>query len=150
MWVRAPKGAATVKESGRWLEGYGIVAELAAVTPETRVVYLADREGDIRALMDEATRRGPPADWLIRARPERKTARADKLWAALEASEPLGDIEFILPAAPGRSARRVQQTLSLQRVTLPARRGAPPVSVTAPLAREAHPPAGEKAIECAC
>ena len=147
MWARAPKGKATVKESLRWLEGYGIVAELAAVTPGTRVVYLADREGDIRALMDDAARRGTPADWLIRAQHERKTALGDKLWARLGASEPLGAIEFTLPAAPGRPSRQVQQTLYLQRVTLPARKGAPLVSVTALLAREEHPPAGEKAIE---
>ena len=147
MWARAPAEKATVKESLRWLEGYGIVAELAAVTPGTRVVYLADREGDIRALMDDAARRGTPADWLIRAQHERKTALGDKLWARLGASEPLGAIEFTLPAAPGRPSRQVQQTLYLQRVTLPARKGAPLVSVTALLAREEHPPAGEKAIE---
>src|SRR5512135_3162007 len=147
MWARAPKGKATVKESVRWLEGYGLVAELAEVTPGTRLVYLADRDGDIRALMDDSARRGTPADWLIRARHERKTAMGDKLWVGLRASEPLGDLEFTLPAAPGRPSRRVQQTLYLQRVTLPARRGAAPVSVTALLAREEHPPAGEKAIE---
>ena len=147
MWARAPTGKATVKESVRWLEGYGIVADLAAVTPTTRLVYVADREGDIRALMDYAASRGTLADWLIRARHERKTAVGDKLWAGLGASEPLGEIEFTLPAAPGRPSRRVRQTLYLQRGTLPARKGAPPVSVTALLAREEHPPAGEKAIE---
>src|SRR5512135_3204072 len=147
MWARAPKGMATVKESVRWLEGYGIVADLAEMTPGTRLVYLADREGDMRALMDDAARRGTPADWLIRARHERKTAIGDKLWVGLRASDPLGEMEFTQPSAPGRPSRRVQQTLYLQRVTLPARRGAAPVSVTALLAREEHPPAGEKAIE---
>src|SRR5512135_2181750 len=58
MWARAPKGKATVKESVRWLEGYGIVADLAEMTPGIQLVYLADREGDIRALMDEAAHRG--------------------------------------------------------------------------------------------
>src|SRR5512144_2001662 len=115
--------------------------------PGTRLVYLADREGDIRALMDDAARRGTPADWLIRARHERKTALGDKLWARLGASEPLGEIEFTLPAAPGRPSRQVQQLLYLQRVTLPAQKGAPSVAVTALLAREQHPPVGEKAIE---
>src|SRR5512144_3311472 len=147
MWARAAKGMATVKESVRWREGYGIVADLAEMTPGTRLVYLADREGDIRALMDDAARRGTPADWLIRARHERKTAMGDKLWVGLRASEPLGDLELTLPTAPGQPSRRIQQTLYLQRVTLPARRGASPVSVTALLAREEHPPAGEKAIE---
>jgi transposase Tn5 family protein/transposase-like protein len=147
LWARAPKGAAPVKESTRWLEGYGIVADLAEATPATRLVYVADREGDIRALMDYAARRGTPADWLIRAYHERNTALGNQLWATLGASEPCGEIEFTLPAAPGRSPRRVCQTLYLHRVELPARKGAPPLTVTALLAREEHPPAGEKAIE---
>ena len=147
MWARAPKGAATVKESVRWLEGYGIVADLAETLPATRLVYVADREGDMRALMDDAARRGMPADWLVRAQHERKTAVGDKLWARLGASEPLGEIEFTLPAVPGRPSHWVGQTLYLQRVTLPARKGTPAVQVTALLAREEHPPAGEQAIE---
>src|SRR5512143_2124617 len=147
MWARAPKGAATFKESVRWLEGYGIVADLAETLPATRLVYVADREGDMRALMDAAARRGMPADWLVRAQHERKTAVGDKLWARLGASEPLGEIEFTLPAGPGRPSRWVGQTLYLQRVTLPARKGTPAVQVTARLAREEHPPAGEQAIE---
>ena len=146
MWARAPKGKATVTESLRWLEGDGIVTELAEVTAGTRVVYVADREGAIRALMDDAARRGTPADWLIRARHERKTALGDKRWARLGASEPLGEIECTLPAAPGRPSRQVQQTLYRQRVTLPARKGAPPVAVTALLAREKYPPVGANAI----
>src|SRR5512144_2541497 len=147
MWARVPKGAATFKESVRWLEGYGIVADLAETLPATRLVYVADREGDMRALMDDAARRGTPADWLVRAQHERNTALGDKLWARLGASEPLGKIEFTLPAGPGRPSRWVGQTLYLQRVTLPARKGAPAVQVTALLAREEHPPAGEQAIE---
>ena len=147
MWARAPKGKATVKESVRWLEGYGIVADLAEVTPGTRLVYIADREGDLRALMDVAAHRGAPADWLIRAQHERKTAVGERLWAGLGTSEPLGEIEFTLPAAPGRPSRWVHQTLYLQQITLPARKGAPAVSITALLAREEHPPAGEKALE---
>jgi hypothetical protein len=65
----------------------------------------------------------------------------------LEQREALGQVEFMRPAAPGRPARRVRQTLYQERVTLPAQKGAPAVAVTAILAREEHPPAGEKAIE---
>ena len=97
--------------------------------------------------MDAAARRGMPADWLVRAQHERKTAVGDKRWARLGASEPLGGIEFTLPAVPGRPSRWVGQTLYLQRVPLPARKGTPAVQVTALLAREEQPPAGEQAIE---
>ena len=41
-----------VKESTRWVEGYEIVADLAETVPDTRLVYVADREGDLRALID--------------------------------------------------------------------------------------------------
>ena len=147
IWAREPKEVAQVKESTRWLEGYEIVADWAAQVPATRLVYVADREGDIRDLMDRAAQRGHPADWLVRATHNRKTVPGEKLWDRLARTEPLGEIEFLLPAAPGRPARWVRQTLSAERVTLPARRGAPALAVTAILAREEHPPVGEKAVE---
>src|SRR5512135_3879223 len=97
--------------------------------------------------MDAAARRSTPADWLVRAKHNRNTLAGDKRWDRLRWSEPGGEVEFWLPAAPNRPARRVQQTLSCQMVPLPARRGAPAVTVTAILAREEAPPAGEKALE---
>jgi len=147
MWARGPKDDPQVKESTRWVEGYAIVADWAEQTSDTRLVYVADREGDVRALMDEAARRGHPADWLVRAQHNRNTAPGEKLWDGLIQSEPLGEVEFTLAAAPARPARRVQQTLYREKVTLPQSKSAPAVTVTAILAREEHPPAGEKVIE---
>jgi hypothetical protein len=147
IWARGPKDAPQVKESTRWVEGYEIVADLAAQVPDTRLVYVADREGDLRALMDAAARRGTPADWLVRATHNRNTVGGDKLWDRLARSQPLGEVEFVLPATAERAARPVRQTLYREQVSLPALKGAPAVTVTALLAREEHPPAGEKAIE---
>jgi len=147
IWARGPKEQPQVKESTRWVEGYEIVADLAEQMPNTRLVYVADREGDLRELMAAAKRRGTPADWLVRAKHNRKTLAGDKLWDRLGQSEPVGEVEFLLPAAPDRSARRVRQTLYRQVVTLPARKGAPAVTVTAILAREEASPVGEKALE---
>jgi hypothetical protein len=146
IWARGPKDAPQVKESTRWVEGYEIVADLAAQTPRTRLVYIADREGDLRALIDAAARRGTPADWLVRAKHNRNTTAGEKLWDRLARSEPRGEVEFILPAAADRPARVVRQTLYGEPVTLPAQHGGPAVTVTAILAREEHPPAGEQAI----
>jgi hypothetical protein len=147
IWARGPKDVPQVKESTRWVEGYEIVADLAAQVPDTRLVYVADREGDLRALMDAAARRGTPADWLVRAKHNRNTVGGDKLWDRLARSQPLGEVEFLLSATAERAARAVRQTLYCEQVTLPALKGAPTVTVTALLAREEHPPAGEKAIE---
>jgi len=80
IWARGPKDQPQVKESTRWVEGYEIVADLAERTPGTRLVYVADREGDLRELMDTAARRGTPADWLLRAKHNRTTLGGDKLW----------------------------------------------------------------------
>ena len=79
-----------VKESVRWVEGYEIVADLAEQTPETRLVYVADREGDLRALMDASARRGHPADWLVRATHNRNTAAGEKVWHRVEQTHALG------------------------------------------------------------
>ena len=147
IWARGPKDEPSVKESTRWVEGYEIVADLARQVPDSRLVYVADREGDLRALMDAAARRGTPADWLVRANHNRHTTAGEKVWDRLARTEPLGEVEFQLPAAPGRPARVVRQTLYREPVTLPARKGTPVLPVTAILAREEHPPEGEKAIE---
>jgi hypothetical protein len=147
IWARKPKDQPDVKESTRWVEGYEIVADLAETVPDTRLVYVADREGDLRALMDAAARRGTPADWLVRSKHNRKTTTGEKRWERLARSAPLGEVAFTLPAAPDRPARVVRQTLYQESVTLPARNGAPTVTATAILAREEQPPAGQKAVE---
>ena len=108
-WARGPRGESQVKARTRWVEGYDRVAELAETVPDTRVVYGADRAGDLRALMDAAARRGTPADWLVRAQHNRTTERGENLGERLARSEPRGEVEFWLPAAPGRPARRVRQ-----------------------------------------
>ena len=55
MWRREPKDKEGhrpgVKESLRWIEGYERLAEKAPQLPGTRLVYVADREADIMALM---------------------------------------------------------------------------------------------------
>lgn len=110
MWTRKPKGEVAVKESVRWVEGYEIVADLAEQTPETRLVYVADREGDLRALMDASARRGHPADWLVRATHNRNTAAGEKVWHRVEQTQPWG--RWNSPCPPrqvgprGRCAKR--------------------------------------------
>ena len=51
-----------------------------------------------------------------------------------------------MPAAPGREARLVCQTLYAQRITLPKRKDKPELEVTAILAREENPPKGAQAV----
>ena len=141
-WTRKAKGEDDIKESHRWIEGYGIVADRAQSQPNTRFVYVADRESDIQGLMEEARRRDYAADYLIRAKHNRKLVGGEKLWDSVASQEPLGEIEFILEASPQRKARQVRQTLTAQRVALPKKKGKAPLEVTILLAQEENPPVG--------
>ena len=141
-WTRKAKGEADIKEGHRWIEGYGIVADRAQSQPNTRFVYVADRESDIQGLMEEARRRDYAADYLIRAKHNRKLVGGEKLWDSVASQESLGHIEFILEATPQRKARKVTQTLTTQRVALPKKKGKETLEVTIILAIEENPPAG--------
>ena len=99
-------------ESMRWIEGYERVAEQAKQMPGTRLVYVADREGDIVELMRRARDLGHPADWLIRSKHDRSLGKgAGKLSAALQDAPVLGVIEFDMAARQGVQARRVRHIL---------------------------------------
>lgn len=70
IWARNTDGLRDgVKESTRWIEGYERVAERASALPQTRQVYIADREADILALLIKARDLGHAADYLIRCQP---------------------------------------------------------------------------------
>ena len=94
MWAREPKAPdgtrPGIKESVRWGEGYARVAELAAELPQTRLVYVADREADLLDLMVRARDLGNPADWLLRAKHNRALPEGDRLWARVLASDAAG------------------------------------------------------------
>jgi Transposase Tn5 dimerisation domain len=151
MWAREPKDAdgqrGGLLESRRWLEGYERVAEEAAALPGTRLVYVADREADILELMQRARDLGNPADWLIRSQHNRALPDGAKLWTAVTAGEPLGEIRFTLPAREGRKARAVRQQLWAQSVALGSG-GNDRVMATCLVARElGAPPPGVEPIE---
>lgn len=153
MWARLPrddKGVrpASVKESHRWVEGYERIAEQAASLPDTRLVYLADREADMMDLIRRAHELGNPADWLVRAKHNRCLADGEgkRLWAETTAQVPLGEINFVMAGRGKQKAREVHQQLWARRVLLrDGKRGK--VEVTCVIAREVHPPAGVTPVE---
>jgi hypothetical protein len=150
MWARELKDESGerggLKESIRWTEGYERVAELAGDLPDTRLVYVADREADIMALMARARDLGCPADWLIRSRHNRALPAGGKLWATVTAEAPLGEVRFTLPARHGQKAREVRQQVWAKRVERSdGKRGR--VAATCIVAREVDAPAGVKPLE---
>jgi len=135
-----------IVESTRWLDGYERVAEQALGLPDTRLVYVADREADIAALMARARDLGNPADWLIRSQHNRALPEGGKLWAEVTAGDSLGEFRFTMPSRPGRPARQVRQRVWARRVEVSDNQGGR-VEATCIVAREEHPPKGVKAVE---
>ena len=152
MWARSEKDEHgerhDIKESLRWIEGYERVAELAARLPQTRLVYVADREADIVALMQRAPDLGTPADWLIRSTHDRALPNGTKLWDAVTQGPALGEITFTMPARRGAKARPVRQRLWAALMALPVGRSKKHmVTVTCLVAREVGAPKGVKPVE---
>jgi hypothetical protein len=160
-WVREPGSIGQEKdrnrpleekESVRWIDGFARVNALAETLTDTHLTYIADREGDIYDLFVEAPCPERSADWLVRVQhTERLLADGRKLRAVLDAAPVLSEISFERPPAKGRRARTVHQQIKAVRVTLkpPPRpdRTLAEVTVTALLATEPHPPAGEDPLE---
>ena len=109
------------KESVRWVDGFARVNELAEQLTETRLTYIADREGDIYDLFVEAPCPEHGADWLVRVQhTDRLLADGRKLRAVIDAAPVLTEITFDQPASNGRRARTVHQHIKVVRVTLKA------------------------------
>ena len=65
---RIREGTPAPVENMCWIEAYARVAGQASALLQSRLVYVADREGDMLALMRHAQALGHPADWLLRAK----------------------------------------------------------------------------------
>lgn len=147
---RASQRAPTAPARGsrkrvRWSEGYARVAELAGSRPQTRLVYVADRESDMLELMVRARDLGTPTDGLLRSPHHRTWPEGGRLWAKVLASPPLGEVRFTVPGGRGRTAREVRQALVVQRVAVADGRGGA-FDVTCLIAREIGAPSGVKLI----
>jgi hypothetical protein len=150
MWAREPKDAdgkrGGLLESSRWTEGYTRIAEMAVRLPDTRLVYVADREADIVALMAQARDLGNPADWLIRSKHNRTLPEGGKLWAGVTTGEALGTICFTMPSRQGQKAREVRQRVWVKRTSVSDGKGGR-VEVSCLVAREEDAPEGVKPVE---
>jgi hypothetical protein len=121
------------KESFRWLQGYRVACDLAASCPDTQIVSVADSECDIYDIFLETQEHDMPADFVIRAKQDRRLTERD-LQAGPDAyhrvvdevaTSPLVTTRQIdLPRTPKREAR--QATLEIRatqvRVKPPAHR----------------------------
>ena len=145
------------KESAHWLNGYQTACEISSMVPETLIVNIADRGGDVYEWFLETEEYSPNtrSQWLIRAAQDRllepTAKKTKKIWKKLEKQPILGTITFTQPASGNRKAREVEQTVRASRLTLKAPRRSgykyKNVKINAVLAREEEPPDGEEALE---
>jgi hypothetical protein len=144
------------KESSRWLEGYQLACEVQHCCPDTLVVNVADREGDIHEWFLEAMRRLPEerAEFIIRAKCNRRLVTGTEpryLWEEMQKAHAAGRITIELTRQPDRPPRPVTLRVVVKRVTFHgARRPGgrlPPVEVVAVYAKECRPPSSEEPIE---
>src|SRR5262249_12079987 len=144
------------KGSYRWLEGYQLGCEVQQRCPDTLVVNVADREGDIHECFLEAMSRAAVerAEFIIRAKCNRRIAQGQGhsyLWPALQTTRPLGQLTVEIARQPGRPARRATLAVATRRVLFNRARRAggqlPPVEVTVVYAKEPHPPKAVEPIE---
>lgn len=153
------------KESYRWLEGYEEATAIAAMLPDTRVISVADREGDIFELFD--LRRGQTshkAELLVRAKFDRCLEESDrKLFEELAAAPRAKTVTIPVPrqrehtakpstpGRPGLAARNAKVEVRFKEVTLSAPRTPQtqhksPIKLWAVYLVEQHPPKGATAV----
>jgi hypothetical protein len=117
------------KESYRWLQGYRTACKVAREAPETQIVSLFDREGDIIEIYAESEAQkklGVHAHFIVRSNHDRQIENLNdkgiedniKLRKKLKNSPSLGNVEFVLQSRGNRKARKVQQQLKAASVVL--------------------------------
>ena len=146
------------KESYRWLLGYRTACNTARELPETQIISLFDREGDIIEIYAEAEEQkklGSYAHFIVRANHDRKIVNVEgerdesivRLRKKLQAAPSMGEIEFILSPRGDRAGRKIRQHLKAVSIVLtPQHKKGMRVKVNAVMCEEIDPPKGEEPI----
>ncbi len=140
------------KESQKWLESLSACQEVAAQCAGTLLVNIADREGDLYDLFQQAL--GSGADravhLLVRAQHNRQVAHPQKyLWDWLAAQACSGEVEITVPRKEGQPQRQACLVVRFGAVTLQPpclKEDQAPVSLWAVEAREVGAAAPAKPI----
>lgn len=143
------------KESFKWIESYRAVCAVQKQCKTTRLVMIADREGDIHELFCERLKHRNNAELLVRAERSRNRKVIDKdenhdyLWNFLGNQPVQATRKLLLPPSEDRPCRQVELDVRSAEVSLkaPRKSKAPSVKLFAVYALEANPPEGVEAIE---
>lgn len=144
------------KESVRWLEGYRLACQAQAHCPDTLVVSVADREGDIHEwfLAAETCALREKAEFIIRAKCNRRVegeVEDSYLWETMAQAPALGCMKLEVPARVAGTMRTARVALKAQAVTFNRARRLggclPEVEVYAVYVQERRAPKAEEPLE---
>jgi len=158
-WTRPPEEAGKratrrerpieEKESQKWLRSVAAINALKVGCPQTRLISVGDREGDVYDLF--VLERAPGVDLLVRATQDRRLVAEDptqrKLRAALAACPVATTLTVAVPRQGARAARQAAVAVRWCPVVLRppqarAAEGLSTVALWAVWAHEVTPPAG--------
>jgi hypothetical protein len=160
-WARPPEPSDTVgrnaqsivdKESVRWVESFGAAAQAAGRMPQTRLVVITDREGDLYELHDAVQNAPANLHTLIRAQHDRNWEGHQKLWAFM-AQQPAGERRKLqVPRRGGQPQRTAEVEVRWAPVKIEApavgcKKGWPALSLSAIWVREPNASAGVEPID---
>jgi hypothetical protein len=134
------------KESQKWMDSLSACQALAGQCPHTMLVNLADREGDLYDLFQQALspRADPGVHLLVRAQHNRQVAHPQKyLWDFLRAQRPQARLKIKVPRKDGQPGRLATLAIRFAPVTLRPpclKKDQPPLTLWAVEAREVRPP----------
>lgn len=119
------------KETYHWLKRYCKISDWQGENPNTQLVYVADRGGDIIDIYKEAedrkNRQEAYASYVIRCAYDRliisndttdEGAAINKIQQKLSCAETLGETEINIAAAKNRSARTAKMIVTMANVTI--------------------------------
>ncbi len=140
------------KESQKWVDSLSACQALAPQCPDTTLVNLADREGDLYDLFVQALAptEGPRVHLLVRAQHNRQVAHPQQsLWDLLAAQHEGGHLHVQVPGKDGKPGRLATLAIRFARVTLRPpclKEDQPALTLWAVEAREVRPPKGATRI----
>lgn len=142
------------KESKRWLDHYRSACDIQSKAPETTIVSIADREGDIHEWFQyaETVPEDNRASYIIRAKANRSIELDDdvhvSLWDYMSTLRNLGKYSVKVPKRNGDADREADINVYASEVRLRGKgKKRKPLSLYVVLAKEQHPPAGKKGVE---
>jgi hypothetical protein len=151
-----------VKKTFAWSEGLRDVIALKAQMPQTAIVNVMDREADLFELFDQQRRQGSSVDLLIRAKHNRRTTGADKLFETMQKAPVQAEFSLEISrqsarpkkskqkARPGRPERVAQVGLRFATVELKPpqdHQDKAPISLQLVHLCEEAPPEGQSRLE---